>query len=219
MLLGIVIVGNSPRKIDIWWIRRLKYGYVKFFLWDAEPCRRSQQFPSVRNRFLLEIISERKIAEHLEKRVVALGKAYILQVVVLAACAHAFLAGRRARVIAFFESEKNILELVHTRVGEEQRGIAVRHERRAANAPVSFAFKKTQEAFANLVPAPEFLAFQYARHVSLNRCRSTITALWQSLLGAAIPGARGTCLDRAGMVAGKMQSRFGLRRKLDCIAF
>src|SRR6266849_2664651 len=105
MLLGIVIVGNSPGKIDIWRIRRLKYGYVKFFLWDGKPFRRSQQFPGVGDSFLLEIIAEGKIAEHLEESVVALGEADIFKVVVLTAGPHAFLRGGRALVVAFFEAE------------------------------------------------------------------------------------------------------------------
>src|SRR6266568_5179320 len=73
MLLGFVIIGNCPGKIDIRRIRRLKYGYVKFFLWDGKPFRRSQQFPGVGNGFLLEVIAEGEIAKHLEERVVALA--------------------------------------------------------------------------------------------------------------------------------------------------
>ena len=104
--------------------------------------RRSDQFPGVSNRFLLEIIAEGKIAEHLEERVVALGEADIFQVVVLAAGAHAFLAACRPRVVAFFEAEENVLELVHPRVGEEQRGIAMRYQRRAAHDFVPLVLKK-----------------------------------------------------------------------------
>src|SRR6267143_4778172 len=168
MLLGIVIVWNSPRKIDIWRIRCLKNGYVKFFLLDAEPCWRSQQFPGERNRILLEIISKRKIAQHLEKRVMPLRKPHIFQIVVLAARAHALLAARRPRVIPFLQSKEHILELVHPRIREQQRRVPMWHQRRAPHPPVPLALKEAQEPFTDLVPAPKFLAYRFTRHVRLS---------------------------------------------------
>ena len=80
---------------------------------------------------LLEVIAEGEIAHHLEESVMALGEADVFEVVVLAAGADAFLGGCGAIVVAFFESEENILELVHAGVGEEERGIAVRDERKS----------------------------------------------------------------------------------------
>src|SRR6266581_5123704 len=157
MLLGFVIIGNCPGKIDIRRIRRLKYGYVKFFLWDGKPFRRSQQFPGVGDGFLLEIIAEGEIAKHLEERVVALGKADVFKVVMLAAGTHAFLRGGGARIGALFEAEEHILELVHPGIGEEQRRIAMRHERRAPQALVPLALKEAQEHFADLIPAQDFV--------------------------------------------------------------
>ncbi len=56
------------------------------------------QRPGEFDRAFLEIIAEGKIAEHFEKGVVARGIADIVEVVVLAAGAHAFLRARRARV-------------------------------------------------------------------------------------------------------------------------
>ena len=53
-----------------------------------------QQLPGEQDRALLEIVAEGEIAEHLEEGVVARGVADIVEVVVLAAGAHAFL--RRA---------------------------------------------------------------------------------------------------------------------------
>ncbi len=49
----------------------------------------------------------------------AFGEADIFQVVVLAAGADAFLRGGGAVVVAFFQAEKNVLELVHPGVGEK----------------------------------------------------------------------------------------------------
>src|SRR5437867_6718764 len=195
MPLGFVIIGNCPRKIDIRRIRRLKYGYVKFFLWDGKPFRRSQQFPGVGNGFLLEIIAKGKIAEHLEEGVVALGEADILQVIVLAARANTFLCGGGARIVAFFKAEEHVLELVHTRVGEEQRRIAVRHERRAAHAAVPLALEEAQERLADLIATPRFGVFPcapyrgrflFAGHTGLIGWSGRMHGLSQSLTVAAI---------------------------------
>ena len=54
------------------------------------------QIPGELDRALLEIVAEREIAEHLEEGVVARRVADIVEVVVLAAGAHAFLRGRGA---------------------------------------------------------------------------------------------------------------------------
>ena len=56
------------------------------------------QFPGEFDGLLLEIIAKGEIAEHFEKRVMARGIADIVEVVVLAAGAHAFLRGRRADI-------------------------------------------------------------------------------------------------------------------------
>ena len=63
---------------------------------DRQSVRRQpellgDQGPGVVDRLLLEVVAERKIAEHLEEGVVARGIADIVEVVVLAAGAHAFL--------------------------------------------------------------------------------------------------------------------------------
>ena len=66
----------------------------------SQPVLRQAEFlgdqvPGELDRALLEIVAEREIAEHLEEGVVARGVADIVEVVVLAAGAHAFL--RRSR--------------------------------------------------------------------------------------------------------------------------
>ena len=70
--------------------------------------------------------AEGEIAHHFEEGVVALGEADIFEVVVFAAGANAFLCCRGAVVVALFEAEEDVLELVHASVGEEQGGIAMR---------------------------------------------------------------------------------------------
>ena len=55
-----------------------------------------QQVPGAFDGVLLEIVAEGEVAEHLEEGVVAGGVADVVEVVVLAAGAHAFLRGRGA---------------------------------------------------------------------------------------------------------------------------
>ncbi len=59
----------------------------------------------------------------------ARGIADIFQVIMLAACAHAFLARCSTGVGAFVEAKKDVLKLVHPRVGEQQGRIVSRHQR------------------------------------------------------------------------------------------
>src|SRR5712692_6487425 len=157
MLLGIVIVGNSPGKIDIWRIRRLKYGYVKFFLWDGKPFRRSQQFPGIGDGIFFEVVAEGEIAEHFEEGVVAVGEADVFEVVVLAAGADAFLAGGGAAVVALLEAEEDVFELVHPGIGEEQRGIVHRDERGTPDSSMVFLFEEAEEHFADFVSGHDAL--------------------------------------------------------------
>ena len=53
-----------------------------------------QQLPGELDRAFLEVVAEREVAEHLEEGVVARGVADVVEVVVLAAGADAFLRGR-----------------------------------------------------------------------------------------------------------------------------
>ena len=67
---------------------------------DQQPVLRQAEFlgdqvPGELDRAVLEIVAEGEVAEHLEEGVVARGVADIVEVVVLAAGAHAFLRGRR----------------------------------------------------------------------------------------------------------------------------
>ena len=123
---------------------------------DGHPqlfCRQfvgdGEQFPSVLDRVALEIVAKRKIAEHFEKRVVPRRVADVLKVVVFAACAHAALRCDGADVVALFIAEKHVLELVHARIGEQQRWIVVRHQRRRCEVGMPLRLKKLDERLSN----------------------------------------------------------------------
>ena len=64
----------------------------------GEPEFLGDQLPGELDRALLEIVAEGEIAEHLEEGVVPGGIADIVEVVVLAAGAHAFLRRGGARI-------------------------------------------------------------------------------------------------------------------------
>src|SRR5207248_11019413 len=124
-------------------------GYVEPVFRNPEPLRRGDQLPGVRDGLFLEVIAEGKISQHLEERMVAVGEAHVLEIVVLAAGAHAFLRSGGAGVVALFETKKNVLELVHPRIGEQQRGIIRRNERRGMDLFMPVLDKVIQKFAAN----------------------------------------------------------------------
>jgi len=69
---------------------------------------------------------------------------------VLPSCTHAFLRGRRPRVVALFEAQENVLELIHPGVGKEQRRIIGRNQRRGVHLAVSLLNKEVEKLAANL---------------------------------------------------------------------
>ena len=89
-----------------------------------------REVPGEQDRFFLEVIAEGEVAQHLEKGVVAGGVTDIVQVVMLAAGAHAFLHGGGAAVGTLFGAREQVLELDHARIGEQQGRVVARHQRR-----------------------------------------------------------------------------------------
>ena len=110
-----------------------------------------QEFPAIPDGVGLEVVPEREVAEHLEERVMARGPADVLEVIVLAAGAHALLSRRGAPVVALLLAREDALELHHAGVGEEQRGIIVRHERRRAHTPVAVALEVAEKLFTQAI--------------------------------------------------------------------
>ena len=71
------------------------------------------ELPRQRDRPLLEVVAEREVAEHLEEGVMPGGVADVVEVVVLAAGAHALLRGGGALVGARLLAGEDVLELHH----------------------------------------------------------------------------------------------------------
>ncbi len=82
----------------------------------------NHQFPRPFDCFLLKIIAKTPVPEHFEKRVVISIESDVVEIVVFAAGANAFLGvGHAGRLpLGLLLSQKNRHELVHARVGEKQ---------------------------------------------------------------------------------------------------
>src|SRR5689334_5682190 len=78
------------------------------------------QLPGKLDRAVLEVVTKRKIAEHLKKSVMPGGVTNVLEIVVLASGPHTFLGRGCALVSPFLQPGKNILELDHSSIGEQQ---------------------------------------------------------------------------------------------------
>ena len=108
-----------------------------------------EQFPGPGNGFTLEIVAEAEIAEHFKKRVVTSRVPDIVQVVVLAAGADALLS-RRCTLQALIQTQEIILELVHPRVGKQQRRVVLRDHGARSHNGVSLALEELQKSRTNL---------------------------------------------------------------------
>src|SRR3989441_1374235 len=104
---------------------------------DAEPRVARDPLPGVPDRLPLEVVAEGEVAEHLEEGVVAGGVPHLLEVVVLAPRADAFLARDGPAVVPPLEPLEDPFELDHTRVPEQQGGIVRRNERGARHLPIA----------------------------------------------------------------------------------
>ena len=111
-----------------------------------------EQLPGECDGVLLEIVAEGKIAQHLKESVMAAGVADVVEIVMFAARADALLRGGGAGIIALFLAGEDLFELVHAGVGEEQRRIVGRDQRRAANDAMAIGREEVEERLADLIP-------------------------------------------------------------------
>ncbi len=111
------------------------------------------QVPGELDRAILEIVAEGEVAEHLEEGVMPGGIADVVEVVVLAAGAHAFLRAHGAHIGALLDAGEDILELHHARIGEHQCRVVARHERGGGHDLVAGLGKIVEEARSDFVDA------------------------------------------------------------------
>src|SRR5262249_26120642 len=113
-----------------------------------------QELPGEGDGVLLEVIAEGEVAEHLEEGVVAARVADVVEVVVLAPGPHALLRACRPRVVPLLAAREDVLELVHPRVGEEERRVPGRNERGRRHAAVPSLLEVLEKSFPDLSPCP-----------------------------------------------------------------
>ncbi len=119
----------------------------------VQPEILGQQLPGKGNRLILEVVAKAEVPQHFKERMVPCGIAHVVQIVVLAACADAFLRRCRPFVIARLHPGEQVLELHHARVGEHQRRIIARNQRAAVHLAVTIAFKEIKIGRADVVQA------------------------------------------------------------------
>jgi hypothetical protein len=108
------------------------------------------QVPGQRDGLFLEIIAEGEVTEHFKEGVVAGGVADIVEVVMLAAGAHAFLRGRGAGIGALLLAGEHVLELHHAGIGEHQGRVIARHQRRGFHHRMAVLAEIIQEGLADI---------------------------------------------------------------------
>ena len=103
---------------------------VQLVFVDPKPFRRSDQLPGIGNRVFLEVIAETEKLPSISKNVWwRLVKPTFSRSLCLPPARTHFCEVVARVVGALFEAKKDIFELVHPRVGEQQRGIVGRDER------------------------------------------------------------------------------------------
>src|ERR1043166_590526 len=75
----------------------------------------------------------------------------LIEIVVLAAGTKTFLRRRRPLVIALLEAQKNVLELIHTCIDEQQRRVIRGQKRRRVNYFVPISLKILKKFASDLV--------------------------------------------------------------------
>jgi hypothetical protein len=135
------------------------------------------QVPRQFDRALLEVVAEGEVTKHLEKRVMPRRIPDVIQIVVFATCAYALLRRCRRRVGPRLLPRENILELHHAGVGEHQRRIVARHERRGCHDLMTVALEVIEKRRSDLVDAA-------AAH------RSQTFRMFSGPWGSQVPGQR-----------------------------
>ena len=124
-----------------------------------QPLRRQFQYaghelPGVLDSLALEVVAEAEVPEHLEERMVARRITDILKVIVLAAGAYAALRTDGTTNFALLAAKKDVLELHHPGVGEQQGRVIGGHQRGARHLFMAPVLKKFQKGLAKFVGGP-----------------------------------------------------------------
>ena len=122
---------------------------------DGEPVGRGQELPRPRNCLAFEVIPERKVPQHLEKRAVPRGVSDPLEV----GRADALLASGHPPSRGLLLAGKVLFHRRHARVDEQERFVPVRYERKARETEMPLALEEREILFAQVVKRRPFHLF------------------------------------------------------------
>ena len=126
-----------------------EHGRPEPFLREAHVL--GHELPGERDRLGLEVVAEREVAEHLEERGVAGGRADVVEIGVLATGAHHLLRGDDARRRRRFGAEEPLLHRLHAGDDEQcRRVVGRRNQRRRRTAKVSLRLEVREKPLAEL---------------------------------------------------------------------
>ena len=108
------------------------------------------ELPRPLDRVGLEVVAEAEVAQHLEEREVPVGAADVVEVVVLAAGAHALLDRGGAGVRRVLVAHEVGLERDHARVGEQER-VVVRDQAGGRHRGVAAGREEVEECGAQFI--------------------------------------------------------------------
>ena len=117
----------------------------------VQPPFPGNQRPGMLNRLRLEIITERKIAQHFKESMVSRRVADIVQIIMLAAGADAFLRRRGGGIGPRLQPGEHIFERHHPGINEHQRRVVLRHQRCRGDHPVPGTAKIVEKRPADIV--------------------------------------------------------------------
>jgi hypothetical protein len=106
-------------------------------LFSRQPVNFREKFPAPQDRFLFEIVSERKISQHFKESMMTGRIAHIFKIVMLSPGSNALLGGCRSGVPEIIFPKKSPFELDHSGIGEKERWIIPWNKRRAVHNSVT----------------------------------------------------------------------------------
>ena len=172
---------------------------------EADPVRARQKLPRPSDGFMLEVVAEGEVAEHLKIRAVARGLADVFNV----AGADALLAGADTVARRLLVALEIGLHRRHAGVDEQQARIILRDEREARQTQVPLRLEKAQEHLAQFIQT-----IWFHNHLSSNS--NSLASLFLQPLGkagrvravklqlAAVPAGINIDLQRTGKEVGQV---------------
>jgi hypothetical protein len=120
-------------------------GYIEFVFRKFDNF--GEIFPCPRNNFFFEVVSEGEVTEHLKVSSVTVVLTYVIDV----GGTDALLAGGYSVARGFFLAKEPFFHRCHTGVDEKKALVIFREKGEAGESFMTLAFKKAEEAFADVV--------------------------------------------------------------------